>query len=113
MPGHPISIQGSLLEVDDVGPFDLEFSLRSTGNVYFDGEENPFDCPLAGPVFNPLAEQIYGVPNQYADPSRGTIDPVTVVPAEADESGIFNWSQDSFLQNLSGKDSIMSKAIRI
>ena len=95
MPGHPISIKGNFFCGDSCSTesdtADLKFSLRSTGNIYnFDEKpsaEAIFDCPLAGPVFNPLAEKIYGILNPYADPSRGTIEPVTVVPADADESG--------------------------
>ena len=64
MPGHPISIKGNYANLIgfDIGPesFGLKFSLRSTGNIYNYSEKPDageiFDCPLAGPVFNPLAE---------------------------------------------------------
>jgi hypothetical protein len=114
MPGHPIAIKGSALDTNIFGDFDIVSELKETGNVYYnDVVDSEFDCPLAGDEFNPLAENVYGVANPYADPSRGTIDRVSVLAADADADGTFTWTQSAFLQNLSGKDSIIGKAIRL
>ena len=71
-------------------------------------------CPKVGPIFNPLAEFIWWdlVLNPFADPSRGTIQDVTIVGDEKDADGNFTWTQTTFLQNLAGKDSIIGKSIK-
>lgn len=49
----------------------LGFTLREYGDIGAD--EGGEACANGGDEFNPLAELVYGVPNPYADPSRGTI----------------------------------------
>ena len=76
------------------------------------GNISGVDCANTGPEFNPLAEFIYGQPNPYADPTRGTINDVTIVAADASVTSQ-DFMQDKFMQNLGGKNSIIGKSIRV
>ena len=82
------------------------FDVMKFGNV------GGVDCAATGPEFNPLAEFIYGQPNPYADPSRGTINDVTVAAADASVTSQ-EFSQSKFMQNLGGKNSIIGKSIKM
>ena len=86
---------------------DWSFTLHQFGNI------GGTDCENVGPEFNPLAEFIYGEPNTFADPSRGTINDVTII--ETPDNMITppqEFSQDKFMQNLGGENSIIGKSIK-
>ena len=115
MPGHPAIIKGTASSTaEDQGVF--SFELHKYGNIDNTDEGDSFEsvCPKVGPIFNPLAEFIWWdmVLNPFADPSRGTIQDVTVDADGRDEDGFFIWTQATFLQNLAGKDSIIGKSIK-
>ena len=84
MPDYPMMLKGNIsgpqFESGDGQVW--SFTLHKFGNIK--GEE----CENVGPEFNPLAEFVYGQPNIYADPSRGTIEDVTIsVPEDVPEDG--------------------------
>ena len=83
------------------------FTLHKFGNIK--GEV----CENVGPEFNPLAEFVYGQPNIYADPSRGTIEDVTISVPEDESVTEQEFKQTKFMQNLQGKDSIMGRTIKV
>lgn len=68
------------------------------------------NCENVGPEFNPLAEFVYGQPNPYADPSRGTLQDVTITTPSP---GPHMFNQTKFLQNLGGKNSIIGKSVKV
>ena len=118
MPGHPISIKGTLFNVSNATDQDvLGFTLRRYGILEQSQVASFATCPNSGPVFNPLEELIYGkTPNPYADPTRGALpfSPLTAERALADPATARqSFEADKFLQNITGKDSIIGKAIRI
>ena len=84
MPGYPMmlkgDISGSLFESGDDQVW--SFTLHKFGNI----KDGDTDCANVGPEFNPLAELVYGQPNVYADPSRGTIEDVTIMETPDDGS---------------------------
>ena len=74
MPGHPAAIMGNITPVTDFTTIDTkvyDFTLHQYGQI--GNDENGNACGNVGDEFNPLAEKLYGVPNPYADPSRGAI----------------------------------------
>ena len=110
-PGYPAMIKGSITAADgsDLASFNEEvwsFDVMKYGNI------GGVDCANTGPEFNPLAEFIYGQPNPYADPSRGTINDVTIA-ADSISVTSQDFTQDKFMQNLGGKNSIIGKAIKV
>ena len=65
---------GSYTPMDFTGLADnvYDFTLHQFGEIGDDADGNA--CGNVGDEFNPLMEKLYGVPNPYADPSRGAID---------------------------------------
>lgn len=127
MPGHPAIMKGtvkSAFGAADEGVFSFDLhkygNIDNTGGIALTGDADPGDtdgewCPMAGPVFNPLAEFIWWdrVLNPFADPSRGTIADVTNVAADRDDDGNLVWTQSKLLHNLAGKNSIIGKSIKM
>ena len=118
MPGHPAIIKGTArsgASTVDGGVY--SFELHKFGNIDNTDGDATFEgmCPKTGPIFNPLAEFVWWdqVLNPFADPSRGTIADVTVVEADKDDDGTYTWTQQKFLQNLGGKNSIIGKSIKM
>ena len=74
MPNHPAAILGEITPLDLSALVDTEykFTLCMFGDIGSDEDGNL--CANVGKEFNPLQELIYGVPNPYADPSRGRIE---------------------------------------
>jgi len=66
------------------------------------------ECADGGDEFNPLKEMKYGVPNPYQDMTRGRISDAT-----SDAAGDVSVWQKVFLQNLSGKESLIGKSITL
>ena len=56
-----------------------DFTIQKYGNI------GGMDCAKTGPEFNPLAEFIYGQPNPFADPTRGSLNSVTIAPDAMNE----------------------------
>ena len=111
MPGHPAAIMGSLTPMTAAGNTGniLRFTVQQYGDISAD-DTGMTICANGGDEFNPLAEIIYGVPNPYADPSRGTIEDQTLTDAD-DPANPITWTQAKFMQNLAGKNSIIGKSI--
>lgn len=107
-PGYPAMIKGTIAGAD-LSPYNGEvwsLDVMKFGNI------SGVDCAATGPEFNPLAEFIYGQPNPFADPSRGTINDVTIVAADATVMSQ-DFMQSKFMQNLGGKNSIIGKSIKV
>ena len=79
---------------------ELQFSVHKYGNI----EPNPTGCENVGSIFNPLDD-----PDTDEVESRGTIPNYTIVNIVADDVETF--TEKKFLQNLSGKNSIVGRAI--
>ena len=111
MPGYPMMIKGNIsgnqFEGSDGQVW--SFTLHKFGNI----KDIEF-CDNVGPEFNPLAEFIYGQPNIYADPSRGTIEDVTIIETPDDGSVTEQeFKQTKFMQNLDGKNSAIGRSIKV
>lgn len=109
MPGYAAMLKGLIMgSVWEQAAMDGEtwkFTVNKYGNISGD------ECANVGPEFNPLAEFVYGQPNKFADPSRGTI--LDVVMSNPDGASEQEFKQKKFMQNLGGKNSIIGKAIRV
>ena len=111
MPGHPASLRGTY-DPDEFEGLDgniYDFKIHQYGDIGVDGPNGLTICCNVGKEFNLLQEFVYGVKNPYADPTRGTIKPQTIV--EPSVVAPFEWKQAKFLQNLAGKHNIIGKSI--
>lgn len=67
------------------------------------------DCSEGGAEFNPLHEvDRYGNANPYQDPTRGRFELV-----KTDDAGAADVMQESVLQNLSGRLSLMGRSLTV
>ena len=79
---------------------ELQFSVHKYGNI----EPNPTGCENVGSIFNPLDD-----PDTDEVESRGTIPNYTTVNIVA--ADVETFTEKKFLQNLSGKNSIVGRSI--
>ena len=107
LPEHPIMVQAELMGLEAGRKYELQ--VRSWGN-------EASACQLTGQKYNPLFDpSIIPVPVwtgwKYALPPHdyyGEIDPIT-----ADADGNATLTQQSFLQNLEGPQSLLGRSITL
>ena len=110
MPGYPMMVKGTI----SGSQFELDDGLVWSFTLHKFGNDQGAECANVGPEFNPLAEFVHGQPNIYADPSRGTIEDVTIIETPEDGSVTEQeFKQTKFMQNLEGKNSVIGRSVKV